>query len=104
MGPVGVLHVELAILLLLIAEPLDHIDIGGLADHHAVFLQIIQRKIGFLTEDPDLAFGFEGQAGSRQIRHAAAFKGQPDVGNILMLAEYIHADGLNIPNGAARQG
>ena len=77
-GPIGVLHIELAIFEVLLAKQLDHVEVGGFVDDDAGLLEVIEGEVGLFAEDADFAFGFEGQARRGEIGDTAVVAQQAD--------------------------
>ena len=89
---------------MLLAEVLDHVEVGGFADHDAGFLEVVEREIGFFAEDADFSFGFEGEAGGGEVGDAAVFEDEADAGDVFVLSEDIDTDGVDVLDGALGEG
>ncbi len=63
---------------------LDNVYIRGGLDYHARFFEIIDAEIRLFAEDPDFAFGFQGESRRGNIGDAAVFKRDSGVANILV--------------------
>ena len=54
-----------------LAGHLEQVEVGILLDRDAALLLVIERQVGLLAEDADLALGLEGQPRGGQVGHAA---------------------------------
>jgi len=100
--PVNVAEIEVGLLLLL-TNPVDDVDVAVGFDNDAFFFEIVEAEVRLAAEDADLALRFDRQARSGDVGDAAVFEDDPRVADVLVLADDIDADGVDLADRAGGQ-
>ena len=99
LGESGELELERLVLL-----DLDRLldDAGiDLAVDFAALVEVVEREVGVVLEDADLAHFLEADAAGGDVGHAAVFKADAGVGDVLALAQDGGADRVDRLDGRA---